>query len=157
MPSLLIVDDDPAIRLLFSRALAGRGDCEEAQGGADALRLLGSRKYDVVLLDLHMPGVDGFAVLKLLGSKPGPNRDTPIFIISADTSDQARIQALRRHAVFFLTKPVHLATLTSLVDGSLKQSAARRAKAPARMPSSHDIEPESPPKGPPAWLPKKGS
>jgi DNA-binding response OmpR family regulator len=156
MPSLLIVDDDAAIRMLFSRALSGRGDCEEAQNGADALRLLSTRKYDIVLLDLHMPGIDGFAVLQLLGSKPGPNRETPVFIISADTSDQARIQALRRHAVFFMTKPVHLATLTALVDGSLKQAAARKAKTPSRAPSSHDLQPEAPPKGPAGWFPKKG-
>jgi CheY-like chemotaxis protein len=155
MPSFLIVDDDPTIRSLFARALSGRGDCEEAQGGADALRLLAARKYDLILLDLHMPGIDGFAILHVLATKPGPNRETPVFVVSADTTEQARIQALRRHAVFFLTKPVHIATLTALVDGSLKQTAARRAKPSLRAPSSPDLVSDAPPKGPPPG-PKKG-
>lgn len=125
MAGILIVDDDPTIRTMFARALKALGEIETASNGADALRLLGAKKYSVILLDLHMPVIDGFAILHTLSTKAGPNRDTSIFVITADTSDQARVRALRRHAVFLLTKPVPIGTLVSLVDSSLKKSAAR--------------------------------
>jgi CheY-like chemotaxis protein len=130
MAGILIIDDDPTIRTMFARALKHLGDVETAANGADALRALGSKQYGVVLLDLHMPVIDGFILLQTLSTKPGPNRETPIFVITADTSEQARMKALRRRAVFLLTKPVPIATLTSLVESALKKAAAR-APAPS--------------------------
>jgi CheY-like chemotaxis protein len=131
MAGILIVDDDLTIRAMFSRALKALDEIETAGNGADALRLLGARKYGVVLLDLHMPVIDGFVILHTLGNKPGPNRDTPVFVVTADMSEQARIRALRRHAVFLLTKPVPIATLVGLVDAALKKSAAKALAAHA--------------------------
>lgn len=139
MTNILIVDDDPTIRAMFARALKDLGEVEQASNGADALRLLGAQKFSVVLLDLHMPVIDGFVILHTLASKPGPNRDTPVYVVTADGSDQARIRALRRHAVFFLTKPVPIGTLVNLVDSTLKKSAARAAtpaKPAAATPTS---------------------
>src|SRR5262245_36030754 len=115
MAGILIVDDDPTIRAMYARVLGALGVVEVASNGGEALRLLGARRYGVVLLDLHMPVMDGFVVLHSLSSKPGPNRDTPIYVVTADTSEQSRVRALRRHAVFFLTKPVPIGTLTALV------------------------------------------
>jgi CheY-like chemotaxis protein len=127
MAGILIVDDDPTIRAMFARTLSALGEVEQAANGADALRLLGTKKYGVVLLDLHMPVIDGFVILQTLSTKPGPNRDTAIYVITADTSEQARLRALRRHAVFLLTKPVPLGTLTALVESALKKAAIRAA------------------------------
>lgn len=137
MPSILIVDDDPTIRGMFARALKSLGDVEQAESGSDALRLLAAKKYSVVLLDLHMPVVDGFVVLQTLATKQGPNGDTPVYLITADTSDEARIRALRRHAVFFLTKPVPIVTLVSLVDSTLRMVAQRAQGASAKAASAH--------------------
>jgi len=130
MSNILIVDDDPTIRMMFARALREKGEIDQAGNGAEALRLLGAKKYSVILLDLHMPVIDGFVILHTLATKPGPNKETPIYVITADVSDQARIRALRRHAVFFLTKPVPIATLTALVDSTLRKSAQRAASSP---------------------------
>ncbi|AUX42045.1 hypothetical protein SOCE26_034700 [Sorangium cellulosum] len=130
MTCILVIDDDAAIRGMFARALRSLGDVEEANGGAAALRRLMTRKFDLVLLDLHMPLVDGFSVLESLSAKGGPNRDTPIFVVTADESHQARVRALRSHAIFLLSKPVHLATLVSLAESSLKKAAARATPAP---------------------------
>jgi CheY-like chemotaxis protein len=127
MPVLLVVDDDPTIRMMFARALQALGEVETAAHGGDALRMLGLKRYDVVLLDLHMPVMDGFVVLHTLANKPGPNKTTPIYVITADTSEQARIRALRRHAVFLLTKPVPITTLTALVGSTIKKGVARAA------------------------------
>lgn len=131
MARLLVVDDDLDIRELFVRVLRKLGEVEEAAGGQQALRLLFAKEFDVVLLDLHMPQVDGFAILEALTTKPGPNRDASIFVVTADVSDQARLRALRRHAVFLLTKPVNIRTLVSLVGSSLQKRAARSASAPS--------------------------
>lgn len=141
MPAILIVDDDPTIRAMFARALNGRAEIDTAGNGGEALRMLGARKYALVLLDLHMPVMDGFVVLQTLASKDGFNKDTPVYVVTADMSEQARIRALR-HAVFFLTKPVPLSTLTVLVDSVLKRAAAREQKddaaheTPAKKPGS---------------------
>jgi CheY-like chemotaxis protein len=140
MAGILIVDDDPTIRAMFARALGALGEIEQAANGAEALRLLGAKRYGVVLLDLHMPIIDGFVILHTLANKPGPNRDTPVYVVTADTSEQARVRALRRHAVFLLTKPVPIATLMALVDAALKKAAgdapvsSGRGAAAGRMP-----------------------
>jgi DNA-binding response OmpR family regulator len=144
MAGILIVDDDPTIRAMFARALATRGEIEQASNGADALRLLGAKRYGVILLDLHMPVIDGFVILHTLSNKAGPNRDTPVYVITADISEQARIRALRRHAVFLLSKPVPIATLTALVDSALERSAARGSRPPSQGAASEDGE-DAPP------------
>jgi CheY-like chemotaxis protein len=128
MPVILVVDDDPTIRSMFARALQALGDVDTAAHGGEALRMLGAKRYDVVLLDLHMPVMDGFIVLHTLANRPGPNRTTPIYVVTADASEQARVRALRRHAVFLLTKPVPIATLTALVGSTIKKGIARGAK-----------------------------
>ena len=125
MPSILIVDDDVTIRGMFARAMKTLGDVEQAGNGAEALRMLASKKYSIVLLDLHMPVVDGFVILHTLSTMPGPNRDTPVYVLTADVSEQARVRALQRHAVSFLTKPVPIGTLMALVEATLKKGAQR--------------------------------
>jgi CheY-like chemotaxis protein len=130
MPVILVVDDDPTIRNMFARALKAIGEVESAAHGGEALRMLGAKRYDVVLLDLHMPIMDGFIVLHTLANKPGPNKSTPVYVVTADASEQARVRALRRHAVFLLTKPVPIATLTALVASTIKKSAARAVNTP---------------------------
>jgi DNA-binding response OmpR family regulator len=152
MAGILIVDDDPTIRAMFARALKALGDIDQAGNGGEALRLLGAKKYGVVLLDLHMPIIDGFVLLHTLANKPGLNRDTPIYVISADNSDQARIKALKRHAVFMLTKPVPIATLTALVDATLKKAAAQESKAEAVKGEVPEVDAHGA-SGPPSALP----
>ena len=125
MPMFLVVDDDPAIRTMFMRSLAGLGDVETADGGRHALAMLSSTRYDAVLLDLHMPGSDGFAVLEALAKEDSLNRETPVFVVTGDTSEQSRLRALKLRSLLLLTKPVPLAMLKSLVETSLKKSAER--------------------------------
>ena len=125
MPNILIVEDDLSIRGMFARAMKTLGDVDQAENGAEAMRLLASKKFAVVLLDLHMPVVDGFVILHTLSNTPGPNRDTPVFVITADVSEEARVRALQRHAVSFLTKPVPIGTLMALVDATLNKTSQR--------------------------------
>jgi CheY-like chemotaxis protein len=126
-PVILVVDDDPTIRQMFARALGTLAAIELASNGAEALKMLAAKRYDCLLMDLHMPGIDGMQVLRTLAEKPGPNSGIPKLIATADASAQARAQALSLAAMSFLPKPVSIAILVSLVRAALKQSAAARA------------------------------
>jgi len=70
MPSILIVDDDEAVRRSFTRVLGG-AHCRTASAvdGEEALRALARERFDVVLLDLRMPGAGGIAVLKSIKAR----------------------------------------------------------------------------------------
>jgi CheY-like chemotaxis protein len=131
MPNILIIDDDPTIRTMYGRALKALGEVDLAPNGAEALKMFAVKKYQVILLDLHMPSIDGFDLLETLAQKEAQNHDTPVFVVTADTSDQARVRAARKHAVFLLTKPVPIASLVSLVDSALKKAQARADGEPA--------------------------
>ncbi len=146
MPVILVVDDDPTIRSMFARALQTHGEVDTAAHGGEALRMLGAKRYDVVLLDLHMPVMDGFIVLHTLANRPGPNKTTPVYVVTADASEQARVRALRRHAVFLLTKPVPIATLTALVGSTIKKGLARATQPPQEQAAGEeDARGSSPP------------
>jgi len=130
MSTFLIVDDDPAIRSMFARSLAMLGEVEQADGGRPAIALLAATHFDAIVLDLHMPGIDGFAVLEALAKEDHINRETPVFVVTGDTSEQSRLRALKLRSLLLLTKPVPLAMIKSLVESSLKKSAERNTPLP---------------------------
>jgi CheY-like chemotaxis protein len=132
MSTLLVVDDDAAIRTMYSRTLASLGAVEQADGGRQAVHLIGAKRYDAIVLDLHMPGLDGFAVLEALAKEDEINRDTPVFVVTGDTSEQVRVRALKVRSLFLLTKPVPLIMLKSLIETSMKKVAGRPASDPVR-------------------------
>jgi DNA-binding response OmpR family regulator len=100
---VLVVDDEPAMRLLCRVNLPLAGfDVAEAADGESALALLRSERYDIVLLDVMLPGLNGFGVAQqLLAELPA----TPIVFLSAraDRSDVRR--GLELGAVDYVTKP----------------------------------------------------
>ncbi|MEO7092255.1 MAG: response regulator [Polyangiales bacterium] len=119
MPEILVVDDDTAIRTLLARSLKDLGTIEQAASGDDALKMLAKKPYDAVLLDLHMPGTDGFGVLEQVAKKSGPNAKTPFVIITADPGEQSHARAFHAGAVFFVQKPLRMALLAMMVKGIL--------------------------------------
>ena len=72
-----------------------------------------------VILDLHMPNVDGYTILDSLGSPKSLNHATPVYVATADDSTEARVRAMRRRGVFFLTKPVSIRMLVNLIETQL--------------------------------------
>jgi CheY-like chemotaxis protein len=131
--SILVVDDDPALCAMFARALDSFGAITCARNGIEAVRRLGEKTFSVVLMDLHMPGMDGFTILRLLANPAGRNHDTPVVIVTADISDSARSRALE-HAVFALTKPVRIQQLLSLVTSTLEKRQHCRQNEAAQHP-----------------------
>jgi putative two-component system response regulator len=105
---ILIVDDEPANVRLLERILQREGfrNIDATNDPRHFLALYASQEPDIVLLDLHMPGLDGFAVLEQLKGRIDPGNFVPIVVLTADVTPEARQRALRSGAKDFLTKPV---------------------------------------------------
>jgi CheY-like chemotaxis protein len=127
IPALLVVDDDPGARELYAELF--RPLCceiDEAGDGIVALAKLGERRYSAIIMDLHMPSVDGLGVLDAIQLGATPNRDTPFIVVTGDASIRARVEVLRRKTVFLFNKPVDVESLLATV----------RQAITARTPSS---------------------
>lgn len=107
MPRILIVDDnDDNVRLLaMILERVGYSDVITTTDPFDAIGLFESQAPDIVLLDLHMPGLDGFSLTGELRGKVG-GAGVPIIVLTGDGSRESRERALRAGASDFLTKPV---------------------------------------------------
>src|ERR687892_2652918 len=104
---ILIVDDEPANVILLERMLetAGYSNLCTARDGADALNQLRAGDLDLVLLDLHMPEINGFDVLRALPDMVDRETYLPILVLTADATRTAKETALSLGAKDFLTKP----------------------------------------------------
>jgi CheY-like chemotaxis protein len=110
---VLVVDDDDAIRMVVASVLAEEGYLvEQAANGAAALAAVAADAPHLILLDVRMPGVDGWQVLDELRSAAGPK--TPVVVMTASYSGQDR--ALRSGAQGYLAKPFELEDLLACVD-----------------------------------------
>lgn len=121
---VLIVDDEPLARRRLVQMLAGHPDVEivgEAGGGREALNLVELLRPDVLLLDIEMPVVDGFAVLK--GLPPGP---APAIIFVTAFQDHA-VKAFELRATDFVVKPVAHDRLAQAIEQARSDLEARRA------------------------------
>ncbi|MCU0613413.1 MAG: response regulator [Candidatus Eisenbacteria bacterium] len=101
---ILVVDDEQNIRLTISRALEPLGlPVQTAVNGEEALKMLGSAGYSLVILDLRMPGMDGMAVLRRI--RDGWPRTRVIIVTAHGTIDFA-VEAMKLGAADFVQKPV---------------------------------------------------
>src|ERR1700736_1899947 len=104
---ILLVDDEDANLRLFASTLrrAGYTDVHWAKNGMEALGLFQRIPPDVILLDLHMPVMDGFSILETL-RRLEPDTYLPVIVLTADITVQTKRRALAAGATDFLTKPV---------------------------------------------------
>jgi len=110
---LLVVDDEPRIRTYLSRSLSAQGyTVHESADGQDALDQLRFRDFDLVLLDLAMPGYSGLQVLSELRQRES---QTPVIVLTAVSDTSARVQALDRGAVDVVAKPFSSAELAARI------------------------------------------
>jgi len=115
MQRILIVDDDPEILMLISRLLAEEGfDVVTAACGLDALELFGSEPFDMVLLDVMMPEMDGYTVSNHL-RMAGVPRTLPVVFVTAKTDPASLKESFRSGATAYLTKPFSRRELVSTV------------------------------------------
>lgn len=104
--SVLIVDDEPTARTMLRLILVRAGfEVLEAQNGSEALEVVEGRLPDVMLLDIMMPGIDGFEVCQILRGQ-ARTADLPIIMLSARADAESVNRGLRLGATKYLTKPV---------------------------------------------------
>ncbi|HWS88882.1 MAG TPA: response regulator [Pyrinomonadaceae bacterium] len=116
---VLVVDDYEEIRVITRRALESFGYMViEASNGAEAVKVAQAESPDLILMDLSMPSMDGFAAIhqlrKLLGL-----RDVPVIAVSAHAAPEIRKDALALGCRDFITKPVTIELLKSAVERHL--------------------------------------
>jgi CheY-like chemotaxis protein len=126
---LLLIDDDETFSLGLARMLARAGwQVRSAWDGSEGLRLAAEERPDVVLLDLFMPGKDGYAVSAELHQIPGLAA-VPIFVLTAFGQNVDEVHSLSAekaaHIYGFLEKPVDAAGLLEALDRALKERKPR--------------------------------
>jgi EAL domain-containing protein (putative c-di-GMP-specific phosphodiesterase class I) len=104
---ILIVDDEPANVMLLERILdqAGYPHRTAVTDAREAPRLFAEAGPDLILLDLHMPHLDGFAVMEALAPLIGPDEFVPVVVLTSDSTSEVRQRALAAGATDFVTKP----------------------------------------------------
>jgi twitching motility two-component system response regulator PilH len=120
MARILVVDDSPTETHQFVNVLAKHGhQVLTASSGGDGIDLANEELPDVILMDVVMPGINGFQATRQL-TRAHETRHIPIIIISSKSQDADRVWGERQGASGYLTKPVDERTLISAVNGVLE-------------------------------------
>jgi two-component system copper resistance phosphate regulon response regulator CusR len=121
MAKLLVIDDEPRIVDFLARAVSAHGfSVDRALGGAEGLARACAEPYDLVILDLRMPHVDGLAVLEgVLSVRP----EQRVLVLSALADVETKVRALELGACDYLTKPFATAELLARIGAQLRRAA----------------------------------
>jgi DNA-binding NtrC family response regulator len=132
--NILVVDDDEVVRLAHQRSLTGAScNVETVWDGEEALRVMEEKRFDLVLLDLRMPGPDGISVLKTIKQK-WP--ESEVLVITGYPSLDTAKEAVRLGAHDYLAKPVGPVDLIAATTRAINQKrwALRREPDEIRIP-----------------------
>jgi signal transduction histidine kinase len=122
---LLVVDDDAANREVLSRRLQRQGhDVRSASNGCEAMRILGEATFDLVLLDIMMPEMDGYEVLGHLKAD-SRLQNIPVIMISALNELQSVVRCIEAGAEDYLTKPFNPTLLKARIGACLEKKRGR--------------------------------
>lgn len=123
----VLLADDSATSVMHLSLLLGRMGLRvvTARDGLEALRLVEKESPDLVLLDLNMPLLDGYSVLRQIRATPSMTR-TPVVVVTVEGDDQCRRECDRLGCQGYLTKPVHLAHLHEMVQRHIAFGTAPR-------------------------------
>ena len=117
MINILIVEDEKAISNLMTMSLKRTGyNCTCVYNGADAADMLEKKRFDLVLLDVMLPGVDGFTLMEFIRPK-----EIPVIFITAKNSLDDRVRGLRMGAEDYIVKPFDVLELIARVDVVLRR------------------------------------
>ena len=128
--TVLIVDDHEPTRLLVGRIVVQEMGARVALAGAceEALRLAEEKTYDVILLDLLMPGIGGYEVLRRIRAH-GPNRSTPVLVLSVMATHESMERCRQLGATALLAKPVDRELVTTMLRSLLDRRRNPRPDA----------------------------
>jgi len=127
-PSVLVVDDEPAIRRFLRTSLEVQGyRVLEAADGAAALQAMRANAVDVVVLDLGLPGIDGHEVIRRLRAG---GSSVPIVVLSSRTDERGKVDALDLGADDYLTKPFGIEELAARLRAALRHRLQEQGERP---------------------------
>jgi DNA-binding response OmpR family regulator len=139
---VLIVEDEANARALLRLHLESHGfQVDEVLDGEDALVRLRSRPYDLVVLDVLLPKVDGVSVCRAVRAA-GPNRSTPILMVTARADEADKVVGLESGADDYLAKPFGIQEFLARVNALLRrqQRSAPGDALPATLLSTHHVQ-----------------
>jgi two-component system nitrogen regulation response regulator NtrX len=143
MPSILIVDDEPGVRSALGGVLRDEGyDVDAVASGEACLERLGRQAYDVVVLDIWLPGIDGLATLSRMRER---QVDAQVVIISGHGNIESAVRAIKMGAFDFVEKPLSLEKTVLVVRNALRQRTleAENRALRARVDAQHMMIGES--------------
>lgn len=127
MASVMVVDDSPTdkaqLRLFLKR---GGYEVLEAETGQDAIESIRKNRPDCVIMDVVMPGMNGFQATRTLAHDDA-TADIPVIVVSSKSQETDRLWALRQGAKAYIVKPVKQADLITKVRSVIGVSTARRS------------------------------
>ena len=126
-PQIMVVDDDPDTRAILVRHIRREGFVPlEASSGAECLRLVKQHQPDVILMDLMMPEMDGFAVCRALRANPATT-EIPVIMLTARDDVDSRAEGMDLGVSEFMAKPVVRRELAERIRAQLDMLAAGRS------------------------------
>ena len=129
---VLVVDDQPLVRRAIGILLEPLGLCADfATGGDDALARLAQQPFDLVLMDVNLPDLDGREVVRRLRQTEGPNRDTPVIAVTGATHEAAVHTYLASGMTGFVAKPLEPRAFYAALDAALRPAEVEPAAVAA--------------------------
>jgi DNA-binding response OmpR family regulator len=141
MTRILVIEDDPSIRMGLEDTLIAKGYEVEVigRGGEGAEKALGGR-FDLVVLDVMLPDIDGFEVLRRIRGAKGAARKLPVIMLSARGAELDRVRGLELGADDYVTKPFSLMELLARVASVLRRAHGESAEPVAMAFGDIDID-----------------
>lgn len=140
MARVLVVEDEAHIRELIQLHLGLEGlDIEAVADGQEARARAGFEPFDLIILDLMLPGVDGIAILRAV-RREGPNQDVPILLLTARREESDKVLGLESGADDYLAKPFGIRELVARVRALLRRPRRSQLQAEATAPTERPIE-----------------
>ncbi|MEG3086846.1 response regulator [Sphingomonas sp. PB4P5] len=116
-PRILLIEDNELNRQVVRDMLLVAGlRIDEAESGSEGLRLFEDRTYDLLLLDLRMPDVDGFGVIDAVRTRRDDKAAVPIIVVSAEGGRDTRARCLALGADDLITKPISMQALFESIE-----------------------------------------
>lgn len=122
-PTILVIEDEPTLARLLSYNLTQEGyETTVAEHGGDGLRLAVTQPFDLIILDIMLPGLSGFDVLSRMREQ---NVKTPVIILTARSAEDEIVRGLKLGADDYMTKPFGVSELIARVSAVLRRAGGR--------------------------------
>jgi two-component system OmpR family response regulator len=137
---VLVVEDEAHIRELIQLHLGLEGlDLDTVADGQDALARANAESYDLIILDLMLPGVDGITIARAV-RREGPNQDVPILMLTARREESDKVLGLESGADDYLAKPFGIRELVARVRALLRRPRRSQLQAEAAVSGERPVE-----------------